>query len=259
VRTAAAVICALLAALGASAGAAADDPPPETTIVSGPPRSTTDPTPTFVFSASEAGTFQCSMDGGPFGACASPYEPPPVAVGSHTLAVRAVDGAGQPDPTPATWEWTASAPLDPPTIELTAPAARKVRRGALRRFAGTAAAPSGVTRVELALMTSDPPTREPVERCRFVRLRSGKRTLDFCSGPPWVRAQRDGDDWSYALPARVRRAIEPGRYRVVVRALNGYGAATRKEFPLRVLRPPARRHAGSSTTTGIRRSPARSW
>ena len=76
--------------------------PPETTIVSGPPAVTSAASPTFAFTASvPAATFQCSLDDGDFAACASPYTAPALSDGPHTFAVRAVDAAGNPDPTPA--------------------------------------------------------------------------------------------------------------------------------------------------------------
>lgn len=76
---------------------------PDTTIVSGPPGVTTNASPTFAFASPVAGAaFQCSLDEGVFAACASPFTAPPLAAGDHTFAVRAIDAAGNADPTPAT-------------------------------------------------------------------------------------------------------------------------------------------------------------
>jgi hypothetical protein len=76
---------------------------PDTMIVSGPPGVTTNASPTFAFASPVAGaTFQCSLDEGAFAACASPFTAPPLAAGDHTFAVRALDAAGNADPTPAT-------------------------------------------------------------------------------------------------------------------------------------------------------------
>ena len=59
--------------------------PPAATISAGPP---------FTLSSTEAGTtFECSLDGAPFAACASPYNPS-AAPGVHTVAVRATDRRG---------------------------------------------------------------------------------------------------------------------------------------------------------------------
>lgn len=60
--------------------------------------------PSFGFGSSTPGaTFECSLDGGPWTACASPYTPSWKA-GDHALAVRAV-AAGNADPTPETVRW----------------------------------------------------------------------------------------------------------------------------------------------------------
>jgi Big-like domain-containing protein len=84
-----------------------DTAAPETTIDSGPATPTTDTTATFAFSASETGsTFECSLDGGLFSACSSPFVLDPVALGDHVFDVRATDGAGNVDPSPASYAWS---------------------------------------------------------------------------------------------------------------------------------------------------------
>jgi hypothetical protein len=60
-------------------------------------------------------TFQCSLDGSPWAACANPQSYSSVGVGSHTFRVRAVV-LGAEDPTPAAASWT----VVPPDTEITA-------------------------------------------------------------------------------------------------------------------------------------------
>ena len=81
-----------------------DTGPPETTIDSGPGEGSTtnDPTPSFGFSASETAQFECRVDGGGFAACTSGGDLATLADGPHTFAVRARDGVGNLDPSPAT-------------------------------------------------------------------------------------------------------------------------------------------------------------
>ena len=75
---------------------------PQTTIQSGPSGETNDPTPSFTFSSSEPGTFQCKLLTSTFRKCSSPYVPAsPLPDGTHTFKVRARDRAGNLDPTPA--------------------------------------------------------------------------------------------------------------------------------------------------------------
>jgi hypothetical protein len=95
----------------------ADTTAPETTIGSGPAASTTATSAVFSFSASEAGSrFECRLDGGAWKTCISPATYSSLAVGSHQLAVRAIDATGNTDSTPASRSWTvssASAPEQP--------------------------------------------------------------------------------------------------------------------------------------------------
>ena len=88
--------------------------PPDTTIDSGPDGTTTDNNPSFTFSSADVGaTFECRRDavlGGAFVACSSPKSYL-LANGDHTIEVRAVDAAGNADPTPAVRNITVT-PLD---------------------------------------------------------------------------------------------------------------------------------------------------
>jgi hypothetical protein len=80
-----------------------DTTPPDTFIVSGPPALTSDSTPTFAFSSSEAGsTFECALDGAPFSSCSSPSTIAVASDGSHAFRVRARDSAGNTDASAAT-------------------------------------------------------------------------------------------------------------------------------------------------------------
>lgn len=103
-----------------------DTTAPDTAIVSGPSDPTTSTTATFTFSGTDAGTgvaiFKSSLDGSSFATATSPQSFSGLATGSHTFAVRAVDGAGNTDPSPATFTWTITAA---PTV--TAPTVAGVR------------------------------------------------------------------------------------------------------------------------------------
>jgi hypothetical protein len=89
-----------------------DTTPPVTTLVV-PGHLTGKDVVDFSFSSSEAGsTFQCSFRTAAFVPCTSPYPVDVPGSGSHTFKVRAIDGAGNVDPTPATHTWTSD--LTPP-------------------------------------------------------------------------------------------------------------------------------------------------
>ena len=68
-------------------------------------------------------TRECSLDGGAFAGCTSPWRYTSLTPGSHSFAVRAIDAASNVDPTPASHAWTvrASAPC-PASVTLTASA-----------------------------------------------------------------------------------------------------------------------------------------
>ena len=95
---------------------AAEPPPPdvdapETSLTAGPSGIARSAIARFSFAATETGsTFQCKLDDGIFTACRS-GEALHVANGRHTLAVRAIDPAGNVDGTPVTRTWWADATL----------------------------------------------------------------------------------------------------------------------------------------------------
>jgi hypothetical protein len=89
-----------------------DTAPPQTTLSSPDITEagvTTLLTAAFGFTASEPGTLQCSLDDAPFSPCRSPRTLTDLAFGPHRFQVRAVDRAGNADPTPAARRWTVTA------------------------------------------------------------------------------------------------------------------------------------------------------
>jgi hypothetical protein len=63
----------------------------------------------FSFTAGESATYECSFDGAPYSSCDSPATYKDLHPGWHTFVVRAVDEAGNVDPTPASIRWHANA------------------------------------------------------------------------------------------------------------------------------------------------------
>ena len=98
----------------AAHGWTVDTSAPETTITSAPPASTTSTSASFSFTAGELGSsFECALDAAAFAACTSPRTHSGLAPGGHQFRVRAIDAAGNVDPTPATALWTIASPPPP--------------------------------------------------------------------------------------------------------------------------------------------------
>ena len=116
-----------------------DSVDPLTTLTSTPPELTAATSASVGFVSNEPGsTFECRLDQGAFAACDAPYALAGLADGPHTVAVRAIDPVGRPDPTPATHTWTVLAatptptptPTPVPTPSLQVSMAKQVRLGA---------------------------------------------------------------------------------------------------------------------------------
>jgi hypothetical protein len=84
----------------------ADTAPPNTRIIAAPRRFTTSRTARFRFASTEARSrFQCKLDKERWATCRSTKAYRKLRPGRHRFHVRAIDSAGQVDPTPATRSW----------------------------------------------------------------------------------------------------------------------------------------------------------
>ena len=109
----------------------------DTAIIDGPSGTVSSTSANFAFTSTVIGaTFECSLDGATFAACPTPVTFSGLAPGSHTLEVRAVDGANV-DTTPASRTWTidSSAPTTPTVVT---PADQATVGTRTPRYSGTA-------------------------------------------------------------------------------------------------------------------------
>ena len=108
-----------------------DTAAPNTTLSSGPRGLIRDNRPGFFFGSSEAGSrFECNL-GGAWFACEAPtYRPSALADGEYTFAVRAIDAAGNADPTPASVTFTID--TTPPVTVIDGVTAKLLGSGAQR-------------------------------------------------------------------------------------------------------------------------------
>ena len=127
-----------------------DPTPPNTTIFLTPDQASTSPVAVFGFRGSDNQSpgpnlrYECRLDSiapGDFTPCLSPKTYSGLALGTHTFEARAVDLAGNVDPTPATFTWTISpAPADstpPDTMIDSAPDATTVSTDAEFTFSSS--------------------------------------------------------------------------------------------------------------------------
>jgi hypothetical protein len=118
----------------ASYGWTIDTAAPNTSIVSAPSALSNSSNPSFDLSSTESGTFQCSLDGAAFAACADPATYTGLSDGAHTFQARALDAAGNADPTAASHAWTIDATAPDTSIGPTQPAALTTATGATFDF-----------------------------------------------------------------------------------------------------------------------------
>ncbi|UPK68283.1 Ig-like domain-containing protein [Chitinophaga filiformis] len=83
---------------------------PNTSFTAVPANPTVSTTANFTFTANEANcTFQAMLDGGPFNLVTSPVTYSGLSDGPHNVQIRAIDPAGNIDPTPDSYIWTIDA------------------------------------------------------------------------------------------------------------------------------------------------------
>ncbi len=131
---------------------------PDTSLVTTPGDPSRDSTPDFTFSSTELGsTFECSVDGGAWAACATPHTTAPLADGPRTFDVRAIDAAGNVDATPSSWAWLLD--TTPPIATMNDPGANLRLTIPLTSVeSDPGATPSGIASVEYQYSVADADT-----------------------------------------------------------------------------------------------------
>jgi hypothetical protein len=160
-----------------------DATPPDTTITAAPSDPSSSATATFAFAASESDSrFQCDLDGGGYVDCLGSKTYTALSDGTHVFRVRAIDGAGNVDQTPATHTWAVDAAI--PAVAILIPAAGSSTNDPTPVFSGTAGtAPGDSSTVTVAVSTGSPPSPVPIQT--LVATRSGG-TWSVESGTPFA-------------------------------------------------------------------------
>lgn len=186
---------------------------PETTIDSKPSNPSNTRTATFGFSSPAPGaSFECKLDAGDFAECASPRSYTGLADGFHNFFVRAVDGTGNVDTTPASYTWQVSASAEgggggaapvTPSVDTTAPhfavaPTEEHLTDAFKRGLTVLAGCSSACSVSATLTM-------PAAKARRAGLRSpGRRASAFTLGKATVRLRARE---SRAVTLRLTRAV----------------------------------------------------
>jgi subtilisin family serine protease len=210
----------------------ATSPLPETTVLAGPPSLTLSRSAPFSFGGGGAiGTtvFEGSLDGGPW-TVENAATVLVVGTGTHTLLVRARDGLGRVDPTPASWTWTVDDV--PPTVRITA----GPKAGA---FAHVATATFAFTSDDSAAhfeCTVDDPSRLHRKPCtspytlRNLRNDAHNFTVfavDTAGNESWPAGRVWVVDTRRCVVPNVKKKRLPGARAAIARAHCGLGKVTR--------------------------------
>jgi hypothetical protein len=186
----------------ASYGWRIDATAPETTFGARPRSRTTALAATFTFSANEPAAFQCKLDASAFAACTSPKTYARIRRSAHTFQVRAVDAAGNVDPTPAVLRWTIAA------------VTRK------KKASSALLAPAAGARVMGAPLL----VWRPVARASYYNVQLFRGKTKVLSAWPTRARFRLRSRWTYL--GRQQR-LAPGTYRWLVWPRLGRGAKGR--------------------------------
>jgi large repetitive protein len=171
-----------------------DTTAPNTFFTQTPPAATGTTSAGFRFDSTEAAaSFECRLDGGPWSPCSSPEVRSGLSTGSHTFQVRATDGAGNTDLTPASATWTVDSAL--PALILDAPADGTITGEAAPTFSGSAGTAAGNSAtVTLKIY-------KPVAGAPDTLLQTRSTTRSAIDGSWSVAASPDLDDGVYLAQA----------------------------------------------------------
>lgn len=148
-----------------------DTEPPDTSITSGPPGATNSSDASFDLASSEAGSrFECGLDGGAWTPCTSPQQVSYLGEGSHTVSVRAVDAAGNADPSPSAYTWSVDTTA-PDTSITSSPPLQTAARSARFSFAASDPGARVVCKLDSGPWTTCSSPKE------VKRLAEGRHTL----------------------------------------------------------------------------------
>ena len=116
-----------------------DTDAPATQLLTNPAASSDDTSPSFGFHSPDdpGAVFECRLDAGEYEPCASVKTYGGLALGQHTFYVRAVDGSGNEDASPAVFTWTVVDSVAP-VVTLTEPANGSSTTDTTPRLAGVA-------------------------------------------------------------------------------------------------------------------------
>jgi Bacterial Ig-like domain len=194
--------------------------------------------PTFAWSAGDAVSFSCSLDGQPFGPCASPLTLSGLAAGGHTFDLRATDAAGNGITASRTFRVVAPQPQAPapapgpatppaPRVAAPAPAPEQSSGPVIEEGTGrelTVRIAGIDRRVDLAELQQAgvSATVVPAEGTRLIRFRifrAGARAAG--SRRPLITLYRRVNGSAkrtiaLKVPRRVARRLRGGRYMLEV-------------------------------------------
>ncbi|HEX2412807.1 MAG TPA: choice-of-anchor Q domain-containing protein [Solirubrobacteraceae bacterium] len=214
-------------------GAYEVDQAPDTTVVADPP--------VFRFSSSEPGVrFECRIDRrsgpGTFFACSSPLNLSNLRFGSYTLFVRAVDGSGRVDATPAATGFTIPRPRPQAGRSVVVDEVRgrvrvKVPGGRYVNLNDLTEIPDGSTidaRNGVVLLQFEPRPGATPQKARFwdgiFRLHQRRRIMELTLVEKLARCKAQSDASAAAKRKRKRRLWGSGRGRF--RTRGQYSSAT---------------------------------
>jgi uncharacterized repeat protein (TIGR01451 family) len=196
-----------------STGELVDATPPDTTITAQPPNPSQSSSASFSFTGSDPGGsgvayFQCRLDAGDWTMCASPASYTGLSESAHTWEVRAVDHAGNPDASPATYPWTVN--LNDPPSDVTLSSQSVDENQPATSLVGT-------------LSTTDPDAGD-------AHTYSLTDTL-LCPGPDHSAFHIDG---SQLRTSAVFDYETKASFSLCIRADDGYGGVLDKQFVIAV-------------------------